>query len=1366
MRTYIALMLTVLLAGVGANANAESVWHVDKSQTANEEDGESWETAFTTIQPAIDAAYEAGGGEVWVAEGVYDEQREWHHPQDVVRNTGALRLRDHVEVYGGFVGTESDSDTRDASVNETVIDGSKARDGEAAYHVAVGASNAVLDGFVIQGGKANEGLFEGYYHNLEGRYRPFYNGGALKNTDVLNLIVRDCVFQDNTAVEAGAAIYNRNSEVVITDSRISENGGASAVVSEGQGKTTIRNVLFRENPMALRIIGGDVLVDGSVFEDNGKHGEDEFGDSPVVLESSDAMTIQDSIFENNVAKTGGALTIYGRDARIIRSDFVDNTAGSTGGAISLRARSIEVAECVFVGNTAEYGGALFASHRASVSRIVNGVFWRNYATKRGGAVSAVGRLRSGGMMGPRPEFARLDFINCTFNQNTAEEYGGAISHGRHTRFSIWNSIFWDNGPDSFYFNESILEKLIHTSVDEPFPLDNTSENANVLDGNPGFRDANNGDLRLEEGAPGINAGDPDIAPDRDVDGRVRPWDGGVDLGAHEHDAPEGGRVPSQTGQTVEEAQDAVLDAGLTVGTVTEVNDDNVLAGHVIDFSPEPDSMLLPDESVDITVSLGPDKPVEIPDVRGMAPAQAQARLISAHLTPGELDEGYSGHYRAGEIMALDPAPTNTVNPGSSVSLTVSVGPDPNQEPIPIATIDELQRIGDSEDYPLGAAYVLTQSIDAVKTAGSTYGVDFEPIGKRVEHHDLSEAFWGQFDGQGHTIAGLTIKQEHQPDVGLFGAVTWDAEIRNVHLIDVNIEVTEYRARQIGGLVGYCAGHVENSSVQGSVSGHGRVGGLIGKLTGRNLGGSVSNSYTHGAVDGSSSVGGLVGSVQRDASISESFSTSFVHASSSGGGLVGSLAGKIERSFAAGDVSVRRRTAGGLTGGAATDAMVVDSYATGSVTGSGDTIGVGSLIGRCANTTVLRSYTTGTVSGGRDQWTGGLLGTYRADDYVIESSFWDVETTGQTSSVGGEGLPTEEMMRQDVYDQVGWDFTETWSIDEGDSYPYLRYEDSFGAVPDVTGATIDEAESVIAGAGFELTLVREDYSSDVPKGEIIRQGPSPGTLAPLGSAVSPVVSSAGPILNLVEGLTFEEARQELQEAGLILGEVTHEYSESVPEDEIISLDYKPGELESGAGIDLVVSLGPEMGEVPDAVGLPFGEALDLFDEAGFDRVDQEWEFTSGVPEEEVFAQDPEVGESVSLGDQIELRISRGEDAKVPELMGLSLDAAEDALEEAGLTLGAVREDKDPDFSYGVVIYQSSTPGRIVGPEHSIDLTINSSSVPGDVTGNGVVNARDIQIVINKVLGLPVDERYDTDQTKSGVTDASDIQTVINAVLGIE
>lgn len=56
--------------------------------------------------------------------------------------------------------------------------------------------------------------------------------------------------------------------------------------------------------------------------------------------------------------------------------------------------------------------------------------------------------------------------------------------------------------------------------------------------------------------------------------------------------------------------------------------------------------------------------------------------------------------------------------------------------------------------------------------------------------------------------------------------------------------------------------------------------------------------------------------------------------------------------------------------------------------------------------------------------------------------------------------------------------------------------------------------------------------------------------------------------------------------------------------------------------------------------------------------------------------------------------------------------------------------------------------------------------GDVNRDGNVDAVDIQLVINVVLGIPINPRYVPDVTESGDVDARDIQKVINVVLGIE
>ncbi|MFO7776200.1 MAG: S8 family serine peptidase [Candidatus Hydrogenedentota bacterium] len=70
------------------------------------------------------------------------------------------------------------------------------------------------------------------------------------------------------------------------------------------------------------------------------------------------------------------------------------------------------------------------------------------------------------------------------------------------------------------------------------------------------------------------------------------------------------------------------------------------------------------------------------------------------------------------------------------------------------------------------------------------------------------------------------------------------------------------------------------------------------------------------------------------------------------------------------------------------------------------------------------------------------------------------------------------------------------------------------------------------------------------------------------------------------------------------------------------------------------------------------------------------------------------------------------------------------------------------------------------EHFTVYGLLGPNVDGDVTGSGAVNAMDIQIVINEVLGLPIDPRCNPDVTGEEEVNAQDIQKVINVALGIE
>jgi hypothetical protein len=222
--------------------------------------------------------------------------------------------------------------------------------------------------------------------------------------------------------------------------------------------------------------------------------------------------------------------------------------------------------------------------------------------------------------------------------------------------------------------------------------------------------------------------------------------------------------------------------------------------------------------------------------------------------------------------------------------------------------------------------------------------------------------------------------------------------------------------QIGGLVGNNFGIVSNchstatvsvSSTEGSHSYY--IGGLIGLNSGTgSYIGNISHCYSTGTVSGfstegsySSGVGGLIGS-NHDGSINKCYSSSIVSGSWGIGGL-----------------------AGYNTGG------ISNCYSTGSVTGNE---AIGGLIGSDYHGAVSDCYSIGSVSGALFNF-GGLIGSI--SDSNIAASFWDTETSGRTTSAGGEGKTTVEMKMLSTFTSAGWDFVDAWGIGNGQTYPYLK-----------------------------------------------------------------------------------------------------------------------------------------------------------------------------------------------------------------------------------------------------------------------------------------------------------------------------------------
>jgi hypothetical protein len=88
---------------------------------------------------------------------------------------------------------------------------------------------------------------------------------------------------------------------------------------------------------------------------------------------------------------------------------------------------------------------------------------------------------------------------------------------------------------------------------------------------------------------------------------------------------------------------------------------------------------------------------------------------------------------------------------------------------------------------------------------------------------------------------------------------------------------------------------------------------------------------------------------------------------------------------------------------------------------------------------------------------------------------------------------------------GADIHRDGTVDMQDFAVIAEYWEYWALVPDVTGLSQEEAETVIVGAGLVVGSVSEEFSDSVPAGIVISQSPSAGVSIPQNSAVDLFVS---------------------------------------------------------------------------------------------------------------------------------------------------------------------------------------------------------------------------------------------------------------------
>lgn len=390
---------------------------------------------------------------------------------------------------------------------------------------------------------------------------------------------------------------------------------------------------------------------------------------------------------------------------------------------------------------------------------------------------------------------------------------------------------------------------------------------------------------------------------------------------------------------------------------------------------------------------------------------------------------------------------------------------------------------------LNSNYALGRDIDA----GGLQGNLFTPIGGN------DAPFLGQFDGQGHTIDSLTVRETNGNATGLFrilgaGSVVRDLNVNgtvavsggpsgqweeagilagssNATILRVNTSgsVDDYNPGNdswVGGLVGTNLGTIENSSSSASVTA-----GVAGGLVGVNYG-PIDQSHASGEVQGVGTgpldgPGGLV-SQNLGGAITLSYATGLVRNACYGDTCTGAAglvyenyAGAIVQSFSTGTVDATGCTPDSCGVGAGLvwkndkEATITQSYATGSVLASGCAnsvvCGGGSALVGYNQGTINQSFATGQVSGGVVASPSGpkvlSYGIAFSNTGVIGNDvYWDKDTTG-TSVAVGEGTPipaANGLIAAQMSDPAsfsGWDFSSAgpWAMPIASAHPILRWQ---------------------------------------------------------------------------------------------------------------------------------------------------------------------------------------------------------------------------------------------------------------------------------------------------------------------------------------
>ena len=192
---------------------------------------------------------------------------------------------------------------------------------------------------------------------------------------------------------------------------------------------------------------------------------------------------------------------------------------------------------------------------------------------------------------------------------------------------------------------------------------------------------------------------------------------------------------------------------------------------------------------------------------------------------------------------------------------------------------------------------------------------------------------------------------------------------------------------------------------------------------------------------------------------------------------------------------------------------------------------------------------------------------------------------------------------------------------------------------------------------------------------------------------------------VRGMTYDDAKTELNKIGLGIFKNGTQSSDDYAEGEIALQDVEAGDkVDKNTTVKVVISSGKGSIPVPDVSGKSADDATSKLEAEGF-KVTTDYKYSDTVAQNKVVETAPSAGTSAQKGETVTIYLSRGpEGTEMPNLIGQTEEQAKSTLNSMGCSVNVNTEYNNTQDA-GKVVGQSIDPGVRVASGTTVTIAIS-------------------------------------------------------------